>query len=292
VDGAGVSGSHPALLTDFYQLTMAQAYFELGMDETAVFELFVRRLPRTRCFLLAAGLEQALEYLERLRFDPDEIEYLSSLGSFSRAFLDHLAAIRFTGSVHAMPEGTPFLRTSPSSEVTAPILEAQLVESRVLNIVHFQTLIASKAALRFAAKGRRLVDFGMRRAHEADAALYAARATYLAGFDATATVEAGRRFGIPLSGTVAHSFIQAHDREEDAFRRFLMVTPGPATLLIDTYETERGARRAVALAQMLKASADPIAYRPCGSTAVISPGWRAACARRSTLMAAKTSGSC
>ena len=252
-----MSGSHPALLTDFYQLTMAHAYFELGMDETAVFELFVRRLPRTRRFLLAAGLEQALEYLERLRFDPDEIEYLSSLGSFSRAFLDHLAAIRFTGSVHAMPEGTPFFADEPILRVTAPILEAQLVESRVLNIIHFQTLIASKAArCVFAAQGRRLVDFGMRRAHEADAALYAARATYLAGFDATATVEAGRRFGIPLSGTVAHSFIQAHDREEDAFRRFLRVMRGPATLLIDTYDTERGARRAVALAQMLKASAD------------------------------------
>jgi nicotinate phosphoribosyltransferase len=252
-----VSGSHPALLTDFYQLTMAHAYFELGMDETAVFELFVRRLPGTRRFLLAAGLEQALEYLERLRFDPDEIEYLSSLGSFSPAFLDHLAEIRFTGSVHAMLEGTPFFADEPILRVTAPILEAQLVESRVLNIVHFQTLIASKAArCVFAAQGRRLVDFGMRRAHEADAALYAARATYLAGFDATATVEAGRRFGIPLSGTVAHSFIQAHDREEDAFRRFLMVTPGPATLLIDTYDTERGARRAVALAQTLKASAD------------------------------------
>jgi nicotinate phosphoribosyltransferase len=253
-----VSDSHSALLTDLYQLTMAHAYFELGMDETAVFELFVRRLPRTRRFLLAAGLEQAVEYLEGFRFGADELEYLSSLGSFSRPFLDCLAAIRFTGSVHAMPEGTPFFADEPILRVTAPILQAQLVESRVVNILHFQTLIASKAArCVFAACGRRLVDFGMRRAHEGDAALYAARATYLAGFDATATVEAGRRFGIPLSGTVAHSFIEAHDREEDAFRRFAMVTRGPATLLIDTYDTERGARRAIALAQMLKARADP-----------------------------------
>jgi nicotinate phosphoribosyltransferase len=241
---------HSALLTDFYQLTMARAYFELGMDETAVFELFVRKLPRSRRFLLAAGLEQVLDYLEQLRFDDAELDFLSSLGSFPRAFLDHLAALRFTGSVHAMPEGTPFFADEPIVRVTAPILEAQLVESRILNIVHFQSLIASKAArCLFAAGGRRLVDFGMRRAHEGDAALYAARAAYLAGFDATATVEAGRRFGIPLSGTLAHSFIQAHDREADAFRRFASVTPPPVTLLIDTYDTERGARRVIELAK-------------------------------------------
>ena len=240
--------AHSALLTDFYQLTMARAYFELGMDETAVFELFVRQLPRARRFLLAAGLEQALEYLEQFRFDGAELDFLSSLGSFPRAFLDHLAALEFTGSVHAMPEGTPFFADEPILRVTAPILEAQLVESRILNIVHFQTLIASKAArCVFAAGGRRLVDFGLRRAHEGDAALYAARAAYLAGFDATATVDAGRRFGIPLSGTLAHSFIQAHDREADAFRRFASVTPAPVTLLIDTYDTERGARRAIEL---------------------------------------------
>jgi nicotinate phosphoribosyltransferase len=253
-----VSGAHSALLTDFYQLTMAQAYFELGMDEDAVFELFVRKLPPARRFLVCAGLEQAIEYLEEFRFDPGELEFLSSLGSFSQAFLDRLARLRFNGSVHAMREGTPFFPDEPIMRVTSPILEAQLVESRILNILHFQTLIASKAArCVFAARGRRLVDFGMRRAHEADAALYAARATFLAGFDATATVEAGRRFGIPLSGTMAHSFIQAHEHEEDAFRRFAAVAPSATTLLIDTYDTERGARRAVALAQMLKARRDP-----------------------------------
>ena len=251
--------SHSALLTDFYQLTMAHAYFELGMDETAVFELFVRKLPRTRRFLLAAGLEQALDYLEGLRFDASEIEFLSRLGSFSRGFLDRLATLRFTGCVHAMPEGTPFFADEPILRVTAPILEAQLVESRILNILHFQSLIASKAArCLFAAEGRRLIDFGMRRAHEGDAALYAARATYLAGFDATATVEAGRLFGIPLSGTMAHSFIEAHDREDDAFRRFASVTRAPATLLIDTYDTERGARRAIELATL----PDPRTGRP------------------------------
>jgi nicotinate phosphoribosyltransferase len=244
-----VSRAHSVLLTDFYQLTMAHAYFELGMDETAVFELFVRKLPRARRFLLAAGLEQALEYLEGLHFDDGDIEFLSGLGSFSPAFLDRLATLRFTGSVHAMPEGTPFFADEPILRVTAPILEAQLVESRILNILHFQSLIASKAArCLFAAQGRRLIDFGMRRAHEGDAAVYAARASYLAGFDGTATVEAGRLFGIPLSGTMAHSFIEAHDREAEAFRRFASVTPAPATLLIDTYDTERGARRAIELA--------------------------------------------
>jgi nicotinate phosphoribosyltransferase len=249
--------SQRALLTDLYQLTMGQVYFELGMRDTAVFELFVRRLPRTRRFLIAAGLEQAVEYLEQLRFTSGELEYLAGLGTFQLAFLEHLSKLRFTGSLHAMPEGTPFFGDEPVLRITAPILEAQLVESRILNIVHFQTLIASKAArCVLAGRGRHLVDFGMRRAHEGDAALYAARAAYLAGFHATATIEAGRRFGIPLSGTMAHSFIEAHERETDAFRNF--VTRGPAgdvTLLIDTYDTQRGARRVGMLVRELRKGA-------------------------------------
>jgi nicotinate phosphoribosyltransferase len=251
-----VHSTSRALLTDLYQLTMAQVYFELGMDDTAVFELFARRLPRTRRFLIAGGLAQAIEYLEQLRFAPAEIEYLASLGTFKPAFLDHLSELRFTGSLHAMREGTPFFADEPVLRITAPILEAQLVESRILNIVHFQTLIASKAArCVLAARGRQLVDFGMRRAHEGDAALYAARAAYLAGFHATATVEAGRRFGIPLSGTMAHSFIEAHERESDAFRNFVTRGPAPdATLLIDTYDTQRGARRVGLLVQELRKS--------------------------------------
>ena len=245
-----------ALLTDLYQLTMGQAYFELGMDNMAVFELFARRLPRTRRFLIAAGLAQAIEYLEQLRFEPADLEYLASLGTFKPDFLDHLSKLRFTGSVHAMREGTPFFADEPILRITAPILEAQLIESRILNIVHFQTLIASKAArCVLAARGRQLVDFGMRRAHEGDAALYAARAAYLAGFHATATVEAGRRFGIPLSGTMAHSFIEAHEREADAFRNFVMYGPtADATMLIDTYDTQRGARRVGILVQELRKS--------------------------------------
>jgi len=243
-----MDGCDGALLTDFYQLTMAHAYFELGMNGTAVFEMFARRLPTARQFLLAAGLAQALEYLETLHFTAAEIEFLGSLGTFSQRFLDHLAQLRFTGAVEAMQEGTPFFADEPVLRVTAPLLEAQLVESRLLNIIHFQTLIASKAArCVLAARGRRLVDFGMRRAHEGAASLYAARAAYLAGFDATATVEAGRRFDIPLSGTMAHSFIEAHDSEEQAFRNFVMARPAGVTLLIDTYNIERGAQRVAAL---------------------------------------------
>ncbi|HLZ97913.1 MAG TPA: nicotinate phosphoribosyltransferase [Steroidobacteraceae bacterium] len=242
-----------ALLTDFYQLTMAQAYCELEMNETAVFELFVRRLPPTRRFLVAAGLEQALEHIEQLRFTVADLEFLSQLGSFQSRFLDRLGAVRFTGSVHAMPEGTPFFAGEPILRITAPILEAQLLESRLLNIIHFQTLIASKAArCVVASRGRRLIDFGMRRAHEANAGLFAARAAYLAGFEATATVEAGRRFGIPLSGTLAHSFIEAHDTEEQAFRNFVGTRTGATTLLIDTYDTQRAARLVAALANELR----------------------------------------
>jgi nicotinate phosphoribosyltransferase len=240
------------LLTDLYQLTMAHAYFEHGMSGVAVFELFVRRLPAARRFLLAAGLEQALAYLEGLRFTPGELEYLRSLGSFPEAFLAYLAQLRFTGTVHAVPEGTPFCADEPILRVTAPILEAQLVESRLLSILHFQTMIASKAArCVIAGRGKPLIDFGMRRAHEADAGLYAARAAYLSGFAATATVEAGRRFGIPVSGTMAHSFIEAHDSEMEAFRHFVASRPQGAILLIDTYDVEQGARRVARLAQEL-----------------------------------------
>jgi nicotinate phosphoribosyltransferase len=244
-----------ALLTDLYQLTMAQAYFELGMRDHAVFELFVRRLPETRRFLLAAGLAQALEYIEGLRFTADDIAFLATLGRFRSDFLDHLRSVRFTGAVHAMPEGSPFFANEPIVRVSAPIIEAQLLESRLINIVHFQTLIASKAArCVIAARGKQLLDFGMRRAHEAEAAVLAARAAYLAGFDATATVEAGRRFGIPLSGTLAHSFIEAHDREEQAFRRFVLTSPEPTTLLIDTYDSARALPRVIALARELAQS--------------------------------------
>lgn len=253
-----VGGAVGPLMTDLYQFTMAQVYFERGMQGEAVFDLFVRTLPRTRNFLLAAGLAQVIEYLDGLRFQTAEIEFLSSLGRFSSAFLDYLAALRFSGSVIAMPEGTPFFAGEPILRVTAPLIEAQLIESRVLNLMHLQSLIASKAA-RFVliASGKRLIDFGMRRAHGAEAALYGARAAYLAGFTATATVQAGELFGLPLSGTMAHSFIEAHGREQEAFRAFVNSSHAPTTLLIDTYDSERAAHRVVALMRERRAAGLP-----------------------------------
>lgn len=247
---------------DLYQLTMAQAYLELDMHAPAVFELFVRKLPKTRLFLVAAGLEQIVDFIESLRFTSEEIEFLSSLGLFRTPFLRYLESARFTGSVHAMAEGTPFFADEPILRVTGPILEAQLLESRVLNIGHFQSLIASKAArCVLAANGRQLVDFGLRRAHEADAGVLAARAAFIAGFDATATVESGRRFGIPLSGTVAHSFIEAHDSEDTAFRNFLKSSCGATTLLVDTYDTERAIRRVIDIEHELASQGAPSSVR-------------------------------
>ncbi len=243
-----------ALLTDLYQLTMLQGYFLQEMEETAVFEFFVRKLPSRRRFLVAAGLAQALDYLETLHFTPAELEWLSASGRFHQDFIDYLAGFRFTGDVDAMPEGTIFFPDEPILRVTAPLPQAQLVESRLINILHHQTLIASKAArVVLAAPGRLLVDFGMRRAHGGEAALFAARASYLAGFAGTATTLAAPLFGIPVFGTMAHSFVQSHDDEILAFEHFARAQPGNVVLLIDTYDTERGARRVVSLAPRLKA---------------------------------------
>ncbi|HXF67553.1 MAG TPA: nicotinate phosphoribosyltransferase [Burkholderiales bacterium] len=242
------------LLTDLYQLTMLHAYYARGMRETAVFEFFVRKLPPQRNFMMAAGLEQALEFLERLRFTPEELEWVERSGKFPRSFAAQLAALRFTGEVHAMPEGTVFFPNEPILRVTAPLPEAQLIESRLMNLVHFETLVASKAArCVLAAPGKLLVDFGLRRAHGAEAGLLAARAAYCAGFSGTATVLAAPRFGIPVFGTMAHSFVQAHDDEEVAFEHFAETYPENAILLLDTYDTEQAARKAVALAARLAA---------------------------------------
>jgi nicotinate phosphoribosyltransferase len=242
------------LLTDFYALSMLEVYAAYGMNGTAVFELFVRKLPEERGFLMAAGLEQVVTFLETLRFEPDEIEWLRSLNQFRADFLDGLAGLRFVGDVDAMPEGTIFFADEPILRVTAPLPVAQLVEARLINLVQFQTLVASKAArVVLAAPGKRLIDFGFRRAHGAEAGFLAARASYLAGFHGTATVDAGHAFGIPIMGTMAHSFIEAHDDEETAFERFASVRPQSLTLLIDTYDTERGAALVAKLAPRLAA---------------------------------------
>ena len=248
------------LFTDLYELTMLQSYFDEGMNDVAAFEFFVRKLPEQRNFLLAAGLEQVLDYLRRLAFGPEELAWLKGTGRFSDRFLDSLADLAFTGDVEAMPEGTVFFADEPMLRITAPLREAQFVESRVMNLLHYQTLVASKAArMALAAPGRLLVDFGLRRAHGAEAGLLSARASYLAGFDGTATVEAGRRFGIPIYGTMAHSYVQVHAEEADAFEHFARAHPENATLLIDTYDTERAATRVVALAGRL--AAEGIAIR-------------------------------
>ena len=237
------------LLTDLYELTMLHAYFTHGMRETAVFEFFTRKLPTDRNFMLAAGLEQALEFLEGLRFSPEELAWVAKCGLFPKEFANHLAGLRFTGDVHAMPEGTICFPNEPIVRVTAPMPEAQLVESRLINLVHFETLVATKAARSvLAAPGKLLVDFGLRRAHGAEAGLLAARASYLAGFTGTATVLAAARFGIPVFGTMAHSFVQAHDDESSAFRRFAEAYPRGTVLLIDTYDSELAAAKVVALA--------------------------------------------
>jgi len=241
------------LLTDLYQLTMLQAYYERGMTQEAVFEFFVRELPRERGFLVAAGLGPVVDFLESLRFGEEELEWVRSSGRFSRDFADRLAGLRFRGSVDAPPEGTVLFASEPLLRVTASLPEAQLVETRLINLLHYATLVASKAArCVLAAKGRHLVDFGLRRAHGAEAGMLAARSAYLAGFAGTSNVLASARYGMPVSGTMAHSFIQAHDDETGAFEDFALSCPSEVTLLIDTYDTEAGAAKVVAVAPRLR----------------------------------------
>jgi nicotinate phosphoribosyltransferase len=223
---------------------MIQAYLDHGQTKTAVFEFFVRKLPARRGFLVAAGLEQALDFLGGLRFSAGELEWLARSGRFGKGLIDYLAALRFTGDVHAMPEGTVFFPNEPILRVTAPLPEAQLIETRLINILHFQSLIASKAArMTLAAPGKQLIDFGLRRAHGSEAGLMAARASYIAGFAGTATILAEKLYGIPTFGTMAHSFIEAFNGETEAFEAFARSRPSNLTLLIDTYDTEAAARK-------------------------------------------------
>jgi nicotinate phosphoribosyltransferase len=247
---------HPArspLLTDLYELTMLQTYYEQGMDGEAVFELFFRASHSQRPFFIAAGVDTLVDWLENLQFSEAELDWIRHSGKLSAALADRLRGFRFTGSVDALPEGTLCLPEEPVVRIRAPLPEAQLIESRLMNIVHFQTLIASKAArCRIAAADRGLVDFGLRRAHGAEAALWAARSCYLAGFDATATVLAAPLYGIPITGTMAHSFVLAHGDETLAFERFARSHPDNTVLLIDTYDVERGARRAVEVMTRLR----------------------------------------
>ena len=249
-----------ALVTDLYQFTMLDAYLAEGLQDTAVFELFVRRLPPERPVLVAAGLEPALEWLQQLRIEEAELAWLARHAGLHARTLQWLREFRFTGDVDAVPEGTPIFADEPLLRVSAPLPQAQLVESRLLNLVHLSTLVASKAArVVAAAQGRTLVDFGMRRAHGAEAAVLGARAAYLAGFDGTATVEAGRRWGVPVFGTMAHSYVQAHDDEAAAFEAFVRARPVRPTLLVDTYDTLCGVGRVAALARRLMPQGQAVA---------------------------------
>jgi nicotinate phosphoribosyltransferase len=248
------------LLTDLYELNMVQAYLDRGEQAEAVFEFFVRRLPPRRGFLLAAGLDDALDYIETLRFSAADIDWLKGTGRFRDNLLDYLKTFRFTGDVHAIPEGSVCFANEPLIRITAPLPQAQLVETRLINILHYQTLIASKAArMVLAAPGKILSDFGLRTAHGAEAGLYSARASYLAGFAGAANVLAGEKYGVPIVGTMAHSFVQVHDDETQAFEDFARARPEGVILLIDTYDTEAGARKVVELAPRLKK--DGIAIR-------------------------------
>lgn len=248
---AAGSGRVSALFTDLYELTMMQAYFEEDMKREAVFSLFVRRLPAMRNYLLACGQDTLLDCLEGLAFAGDDIAYLASLGQFSDRFLAWLADFRFTGDVHAIPEGTPVFANEPILEVVAPIAQGQLVETLVMNQIHLQTALASKAArIVTAAAGRPVIDFGARRMHGLDAALKSARAFHIAGVAGTSNLLAGKAWGLPVSGTMGHSYIQAHDGEAEAFRAFTKLYP-ETVLLVDTYDTLAGIDRVIALAEEL-----------------------------------------
>lgn len=242
-----------ALLTDLYELTMLHGYFRQDMTGRAAFELFLHKRPDSRNFLIAAGLEQALDYLGNFAFTDDECRWLEQTNRFDDEFIDTLRNLKFTGDVYALPEGTVFFEKEPLIRIEAPLPEAQIVETRLINLLQFQSMIASKAVrCRIAAPDKLLVDFGLRRAHGAEAGLFAARACYIAGITGTSNVEAARVFGIPMYGTMAHSYIMAHEDEMESFMSFANAQPGNIVLLIDTYDTEQAALKVVEVADRLK----------------------------------------
>lgn len=243
-----------ALLTDLYQLTMAQTYFQSGRIEPATFSLFVRDYPPNRGYFVAAGLKDALDFLEGFSFSGQAIDYLRSTEMFAADFLDYLQGLSFTGEVWAVSEGRLFFKDEPILEITAPLIEAQIAETFVINQINLQSLIATKAArCVHAAGGRTVVDFSLRRTHGIDAGIKVARSSYLAGFGASSNVLAGQKYGIPLVGTMAHSFVSSFEHEIDAFRAFVKSFPDNSILLIDTYDTIAGAHKAVEVAREMAA---------------------------------------
>ena len=242
------------LLTDLYQLTMAQAYFREQRMGTASFSLFIRSYPPNRGYFVSAGLKDVLDYLQALSFDAEALDYLAAQNLCSDDFLHYLGDLKFTGDVWAIPEGRIFFKDQPVLEITAPIIEAQLVETFAINQIHLQSLIATKAArCVHAAAGRPVVDFALRRTHGSDAGMKVARASYLAGCAGTSNVRAGQQYGMPIVGTMAHSFIMSFEREIDAFRAYVSSFPNNSILLIDTYDTLSGAKNAVEVAKEMAA---------------------------------------
>ena len=257
----GCKMSRNALIVDLYELTMAAGYFEQNYNPTVTFELFIRDLPEKRNYLIAAGLQQVVDYLLELSFDEDQIAYLQALPNFrnvSQTFFDYLKHFRFSGNMYAVPEGTPLFPGEPVIQIEAPLIEAQIVETFLLTSINFQTMVASKAArVVYAAtldgKERGVMEFGSRRAHGPGASVLAARATYLAGFMGTSNVQAGHQFGIPVLGTTAHSWTMAFEDEKKAFQKYTEVFGKDATFLIDTYDTVQGVKNAMAVSPAFKA---------------------------------------
>ncbi len=242
-----------ALFTDLYELTMAASYFERRLMAPATFTLFVRASTH-RNYFVAAGLADVLDMLAAFQFTDSDIDFLQDTELFKQNFLDYLKALRFSGDLVAMPEGTVFFANEPLIEVTASLIEAQLIETFLLNTIGLQSLITTKAARCIsAAQGRPLMDFALRRTHGMDAGMKVARSTYIAGFDATSNVLAGKHYGIPIAGTMAHSYIMAFASEKEAFEAYADTFPEQSVFLIDTYDTIEGARQAAAVAQQMKA---------------------------------------
>jgi nicotinate phosphoribosyltransferase len=241
------------LLTDLYELTMCASYLENNLEkETATFDLFIRKLPLERSYFVFAGLEQVLHFLEKVRFNEEQINYLETQG-LKKGFLDYLRRFRFTGEVWSVPEGTVVFPEEPLIRVTAPIVEAQLIETFLLNTVNLQTMIATKASrVVCAAQGRSVIEFGLRRTQGTDAGMKAARCSYLAGANGTSNVLAGMKYGIPIFGTMAHSYIMFFDREIDSFRAFARTFPENSTFLIDTYDDVKGAENAAVVAKEME----------------------------------------
>jgi nicotinate phosphoribosyltransferase len=235
-----------ALLTDLYELTMAESYFDQRMFEPATFSLFIRNYPPARNYFVSAGLDDVLGYLETLKFRSDDLTYLKESGLFNSDFLSYLSRFRFTGDVFAIPEGRLFFADEPIIEIRAPLIEAQIIETYLINAINLQVMIATKASrCVHAAFPRKLVDFSLRRTHGTDAGMKVARASYIGGFTGTSNVLAGKTYDIPIFGTMAHSYITSFDHEIEAFRAYAQSFPENVVLLVDTYDTVQGTKKAV-----------------------------------------------